>query len=1532
MTVEAPVSTSPASPPQLPRELLRALKRPSYEELPSGAPTWRRLIVWTLILLVAVGGLFSLGTSAAAADDGDSDDEFSSYSFYELGSEMTNLFSTIQDPGSDLDWDDDDTDWRWLLNNPGSAGSFLGYMDVGGLKSPSDWMRSQISSSSDSYGYESLVLFGQNTDDPLSSGSREAFYTYARYGSTLDALGLSNTRFGSGLNMGAIPGGLFWAVYQGATMVNWVMGGMIQVLSYLNPFAIFFEGVLRANPGTPGYAEAIGQPPEEFGPVVEWIGGIYSVLHDIGWGVMIPLFVGTLVMGLLFFKNMNRGSAIKKILIRMFFLVIGLPLLGMMYSSAINGLADATSDTNGAPARVALSTYVDFESWANNTRLRIPEGAVIEWDERNNEPTLSSEMATRSNALMINEMSHGLSGLVPKEWKIDGADANFSQEAFNTSSAITDKRAANVDAATNDILGRYLSGQTVSASSFENAITSGLSGWVRGDNYVDDAGDFATGLFRQITNNSFESDPEEGPNYFTGNDAAGRMAAYRQANEDYTARDLGSNPLISLTRNVADSDLRGLQADISRENGASIVRFHSLGDDNCGSTVLGSNGEAPHCNMAPVAMYNYLNTVFGTNAMTVYSSQNVSSLAVREAYTSVSVAGSGISSYMLWLSAFAMLASFFLIGITYALALAFGAIIRWFKIVSQVPFATLGAMGAIAKVIAYSIGLIIHLIMTVFLYVWVQWMIIVLPGVIENVMRNIINSLAGAVGGSALIGNALASVGVLPDAAPLMAGKAAVFGILFITIIVPVILCVIALRIRSAVIKTLDEMISKAIEKFTETTVSPGGSGGGLGGAMAGAGGSALGMAAANKMMSGGGKAQSSGAKSAKGNGPDPVRSAGGTGGGGPQGDSDSSGFRTNAAGNGVSTETDTTGSAHGIAGESAASTGTSAHTKAEGERVATSGLSMTPDEQASNAAPSCAVNTSTSGPEQVKDAAETAADRSTFVADSDGQVSREEDRPTAQRAAQTADEREATDRSDQAAQNAAQGGASTEQKKPGAANSTRKMAQGEAGKNKQRASSTASAQKSPQAAQSRPSTTSASKALPSAAHIASGKPADRAAVAAMALDERRNLQKKVAAAHRAEQERAGVPATPPPVVNADGSISAMQRTPDGKLEKAGEYQGAVETAPAPATQAPEAAETPSAARQAAAAAVGATTARATTAVLGGDQQTQAQAATTTTKHAAELSQIQRRAERGQGAAPTAPKPVTPPTKQKRVTAGQTTPTQPTATPQQEVKQKAAAAAQKRPAPKPKPAESAPSTAPAPTATPQQVKQKVAAAAPEQDAAPQPQPAESAPTVAAAPQTAPAVPRATAGSPMGVSTAPTQPASAPQPKAPTTPTIKSAPAPAARQTPAGISAPSAAPQAPGGGGVQQTAPVVTKRKSRRTAAAPQAPAPVKVTQQVSKTPQLAKAAANTTPQQQRQRQRGTMAPVNIPGMSKKVSAPTPVQPKPQVVKPSVKSRRVTSAPTRAQQITDVVNVEDTEHTEADGTKSVTRKSRRMRRG
>ena len=550
---------------------------------------------------------------------------------------------------------------------------------------------------------------------------------------------------------------------------------------------------------------------------------------------MVPLFIAILLVGVLLFKKMNRGGAVKKILIRIGFLGLGLPLMGMMYTGMVDSMAASAESGNAGATRVVMSTYVDFENWAMKSRLAVPADATIAWSTSSNSPTGEAQREVRNTALAINNQTLDL-GLDPI---VTGGsyDASWANQAIEGGE--DEKRTTqNTYLTVVNVLVRYIANAQVSAASFETQAQGQLTKSSYYKAMVQNRSDEVTHWFESIVKKDAKA---------LNND----LTAASGANISPV-----NNPVISVNGGLRAS---GISGDVTFTSDVS-------GCFGTGTWVIvGSDPSPRSCNLSPLAMYNYLNTDFGSTSMTMYSSSNAMSEATRSIHNSVNQVGTGTMSALYWLNTVVLLGAFVLIGFGYAFAILFANIRRSFQILTSIPFATLGAIAAIAKVIVYTVALVLEVIITIFLYKIIQEFLISIPQIIEMPFALALNNGAG--------GDFAGFVAFLTNgwAFGLIVTLLSIIGIIAFTVM--------AMRSRKAIVKAMEEAVTKIVEKFTETSIgSPGG--GKMAPALAGGLAAGAGAAAANRMMGGSMTKDAKGAGLPGAGGPEGVSTeAGGAGG-----------------------------------------------------------------------------------------------------------------------------------------------------------------------------------------------------------------------------------------------------------------------------------------------------------------------------------------------------------------------------------------------------------------------------------------------------------------------------------------------------------------------------------------------------------------------------------------------------------------------------------------------------------------------------
>ena len=654
-----------------------------------------------LVLLAAlfVPVLMMAASSPASADD---QKERDNYSLYQLASNASSYFSEKNSPSNDKGMHDN---WKPVVGSPASGGSMLGYADPDfSLGNIVGWFFAEVSGSSQTVTYETLAA-----KDDKGNAKYSGMLDYAHFGAANNDLGLDTMSSGIGGQIVSVIGGsIIWVLYALALAVGTLFYVVLQFLKLINPFMWFYQAVRAVNPtfadGMTGGDTGGGA----LSGLQHWISGWYGLLVDISWQVLVPIFIGFLLIGLVMFKKMDRGSAIKKLIVRVVFIGVGLPLIGSMYTSVLDKFDDSVLGQHAGPTRVVLSTYVDFEAWMMNDRLGIPDQATVSWN--GDQASSDAMMSVRTSALAINKQSHGATfNGISIGTKANDAESAWKDGTVSVGTGASDDFKAVFS--TFGIIGKYIGSNEIAASDFESGIKSSIT-------QLDESADVKK-------------------SWFVDKDSYGDVEGFGEEKGPKPA----DHPVIS-------TDGTGLTS--SRPGKDSTVFTTTGTKSNCGFTV----GKTPSsCNLSPLAAYNYLNTGFSPSSLNMYSSNNATSGFTRENHMAVSQVGTGPAKFMYWSNAATVLGSIVLLGFWYAIGMLAGAIKRTFGLVAAVPFATLGAMAAIAKVIVYSMALILEVLVTLFIYQFVGEFLISVPDIIAGPVSSFMSP--GGLWGSAALGGTI---------------------------------------------------------------------------------------------------------------------------------------------------------------------------------------------------------------------------------------------------------------------------------------------------------------------------------------------------------------------------------------------------------------------------------------------------------------------------------------------------------------------------------------------------------------------------------------------------------------------------------------------------------------------------------------------------------------------------------------------------------------------------------------------------------
>lgn len=747
-----------------------------------------RAMSFAAALLIAVFGLTMIGGSAYADKD-----KAEKYDFYTLSSNVTAYFSDATKPGEG-DGLSADEGWTTIAQNASEGGNLLGYGDDD-VSSFSGWLVSKATGSSNTVGYDSLKV--RDNDSSSANSAYSGVLAYAQYGSLLNALGLDSTSTGLGLHFQNMAFGSIMALlYLLAGGIDTIFSAVIWLLETLNPFKFFFSAISASSTAMANGMTGGQGVPVWMQSLDTWFSGWYQALVNLSWTVLIPLFLFVFIISSLMWKKGNALGGLKKLVIRVLFLGVGLPLIGSMYTASLGVMKDATAGAGMGATRVVISTFVDFENWAKKDRLAVPDNATLQWDASKQAPTGASVNKLRQTTVAINKLAN--SGAFSSVSDIDVSGlGSISTEAAKADTTSSGGLKDFTYVAAMEMLLRYTTAQSYQASDFDTAIKGRIS--QQASSGQEQVKSCATTWFNVQADGSTKADGKSG----------------------CSATKASDNPVLKVREGS------GLQA--SGESGT--ITFTTSGDKYAGDWVmLGENFNGS--NLSALSMYNYLNTTFDKNSATTYSSSNAVSSATREYHNSVNLVGSAGVSWLYWVNGAVTLLCFIVLGLGYAFGMFTGAIKNSMHIITAVPFATLGSMAGIAKVVIYTFTMITEIIATMFIYRLVQEIILSIPSIFEGGLEHMFNSMGG-------FGVYLKN-----------SGNVTLFTSLVSTVLL-ILLTWKMMHFRGAFVKGLNEAVTKIVDKFMDTNVAPPAGGGKLMPALAGGVGAGVGSAAANRLMSG---------------------------------------------------------------------------------------------------------------------------------------------------------------------------------------------------------------------------------------------------------------------------------------------------------------------------------------------------------------------------------------------------------------------------------------------------------------------------------------------------------------------------------------------------------------------------------------------------------------------------------------------------------------------------------------------------------
>lgn len=621
------------------------------------------------------------------------------------------------------------------VENPGSvgnAGAYVGYGDEKQKFVSFITSNTTVGTSTSTYDAWEDIIDSTGSD-------KNAAYAYVRLGKTLSDAGLDET-ISADTNFDfprIIMGGISLLVFSAGEIVPFAFNIALGILKALNVFALF--GTV-GNVVTNTWQDAFPDAPDVLSPLRGLFGGLYSdMLSPIVYtekypegrpGVtllMIALLIALLVVNI-FLLRKSAGHQMITFLKRVVFMLAGLPLCGLLYTSCLNHLYDITREGT-ASAKLVAASFVDFEEWANSglnmTGLTI-ESSPKGTDGAINKGGVASEetlQQLRNTSLKINAKGKGLNHPF-----VGWAASGFGNSSHDV-----------ISGDLWDTSGNIVHQSTATDSSAVASIYNMLVRYIKADTYTSSAwaSNLKQTVFKDV--NIGSADPE-------ATDTKKSVRAMFEATDevgDWMRRETQDNERIW-------DGTQGTDMEWTLES-FNIFRNGDMKLD-------GVTGEADQPmkwtgRLSDLSMYNYLATRFDESSIITYSNATSVSEHVKQAHTSVTAIGSGVLGFVLLLNMWVCIGITALIGVYFAISTTLKNLKTSFQLIASVPMAMMGAVKSIAQVIIYTVMLMVQVVLGAVMYTFLAEFLVVFATVIENIVSS------GNADGPQTVSILLASIG-----------------------------------------------------------------------------------------------------------------------------------------------------------------------------------------------------------------------------------------------------------------------------------------------------------------------------------------------------------------------------------------------------------------------------------------------------------------------------------------------------------------------------------------------------------------------------------------------------------------------------------------------------------------------------------------------------------------------------------------------------------------------------------------------------
>lgn len=683
----------------------------------------KRLMSFVLLLLTLTMLLPSqvFATTSSKKDDGAKPAEEIGVSLYDTQTALVAYVNNVVGVNGNDKHDDNKVESTAPSGNViGNAGAYVGYGDVD--KGFYSFIMSNLT-----YG-ASTSTYSAWQDICKSDGNQ--VYAYTRFGRALADSGLDSTASVTSNNPRFVSGVFTLLFYALSELIPKMFGLALKILKFLNPFALLSE----ASTFQGYWHDAFPNAPAMLTPAVDAVCNIFDIItNDLTWTVMVPLFIAMVALNILLLRK-KAGTLLANLLKRIVFLAIGLPICAGLYTGVLNQMFEIVSHGT-ASSQMVVSTVFDFESWVTENQLAIPSGALIA-----SAPSDKSDRTSYQNPADAITPTSANAGVATAEML-----RNLRTTAYTINKTTHDEFSSMGDMTSADSMHFMLTGDMWNKNA--NYSGSGNTAFLGITSITDDL-EVSTGIFDMLvryTSGSFYRATDFETSYMN------LLTTQYRTEMGHTASTAGASSnrnkvydMFDMTNEVDDwlereeSDNKAVWSGSSSNNHLgwvgrdwNVFRGGSLRSDTLSPTATmtfssGSKG------LSTQSMYNYLSTAFDSNSVVVYSNKNSVSENTKQQHYAVNTIGTGILNFAFMMNMCVILGILVVIAFVFSLNLAIHNLKRGCSLIGNVPIAMLGVVKSIAQVVSYVIAMICEIIISVFLYLFISNMLVLIATIVES--------------------------------------------------------------------------------------------------------------------------------------------------------------------------------------------------------------------------------------------------------------------------------------------------------------------------------------------------------------------------------------------------------------------------------------------------------------------------------------------------------------------------------------------------------------------------------------------------------------------------------------------------------------------------------------------------------------------------------------------------------------------------------------------------------------------------------